>query len=123
MQVTRLYTNGDGRSAFEDLQIALERVQVEQFPGQKAEQSARLPAPSAMILNETDAGHQYDWHNAPKKQWVITLQGEIEVQLRDGTARRFAAGSVLLADDLTGSGHATKVVSKEAWRCAFLPFE
>ncbi len=123
MQITRLFTNQKGESAFEDATIGLERVAVETFPGQKAEQFADLRAPSAMRINETDPGHQYDWHNAPKKQWVITLQGEIEVQLRDGTTRRFGAGSILLAEDLSGSGHATKVVSKEPWRCAYLPFE
>jgi len=123
MKVTRLYTNSDGRSAFEDIEIPLERVQEETFPGQKAEQSVSLRAPLAMIINETDPGHQYDWHNAPRKQWVITLQGQIEVQLRDGTLRRFGAGSLLLAEDLTGSGHATKVVSTDSWRCAYVPFD
>ena len=122
MKVTRLYTQA-GVSAFEDITIPLERVAVETFPGQKSEQFIDLPSPSAMRVNETDAGHQYDWHNAPKKQWVITLQGEIEVQLRNGTARRFGVGSILLAEDLTGTGHATKVVSSESWRCAYLPFD
>lgn len=122
MKITRLFTKAD-LSVFEDIEIPLERVEVETFPGQKAEQSAALFAPIAMIINETNPGHQYDWHNAPRKQWVITLQGEIEVELRDGTKRRFAPGSMLLAEDLTGSGHATKVVSKVAWRCAYLPFE
>ncbi len=115
MKTTRLYTDKDNKSAFEDLRISLERVGVEQF--------ANLCAPSSMILNETDTGHEYDWHNAPKKQWVITLQGEIEVQLRDGTTRRFGPGSILLAEDLTGTGHATKVISKEPWRCLYLPFD
>lgn len=114
MQVTRLYTDASGKSAFEDVQLPLERTGVEQVRS--------LIAPSAMIVNETDAGHQYDWHNAPKKQWVITLQGEIEVQLKDGTKRRFGPGSMLIAEDLSGSGHATRVVSKEPWRCAYLPF-
>ena len=123
MQVTRLFTNPAGESAFEDVTIELTRVVVETFPGQRSEQFADLRTPSAMRINETDPGHQYDWHNAPKKQWVITLQGEIEVQLRNGTTRRFGAGSILLAEDLTGSGHATKVVSKEPWRCAYLPFD
>ncbi|MBN8550773.1 MAG: hypothetical protein J0M12_15775, partial [Deltaproteobacteria bacterium] len=112
MRATRLFTNADGKSSFEDIEIPLERSGVEQ--------TANLSAPASMLLNETDPGHQYDWHNAPKKQWVLTLQGEIEVQLRDGTRRRFGAGSMILAEDLTGSGHATKVVSEVAWRCAYL---
>jgi hypothetical protein len=123
MQITRLYTDRNGQSAFEDLEIPLQRVEKETFPGQRAEKFKLLPTPTAMIMNETDAGHQYDWHNAPRKQWVLTLQGEIEVQLRDGTARKFGVGNILLAEDLTGSGHATKVVSTVPWRCAYLPFD
>lgn len=114
MKATRLFTDSNGKSTFEDIEIPLEQSGVESF--------AKMAAPFTMIMNETEAGHQYDWHNAPARQWVITLQGEIEVTLRDGNTRRFSSGSILLAEDLTGTGHATKVISTEAWRCIYLPF-
>lgn len=113
MNFTRLYTD-NGHSQFEDCTFNLERDGVEQFES--------LKMPSALTINETDPGHQYDWHNAPQRQWVFTLDGEIEVELRDGTKRRFGAGDVILAEDLTGDGHATKVVSSGPWRCAYVPF-
>ena len=122
MQVTRLYTNQQGESSFEEISIELLRVSEETFPGQKAEQFADLQSPTAMRVNETDPGHQYDWHNAPRKQWVVTLQGEIEVELRNGSKKRFGVGSILLAEDLTGTGHATRIVSNESWKCLYLPF-
>jgi hypothetical protein len=50
-----------------------------------------------------------DWHTAPRRQYVITLEGQVEVGLGDGTKRVFGAGDVLLADDLTGRGHTTAV--------------
>jgi len=115
MQATRLYTDATGCSAFEDLSLSLERSGFERCKS--------LHAPSEMTINETDPGYQYDWHNAPRKQWVVTLQGEIEVRLRNGTTRRFGAGSILLAEDTTGSGHATRVVSSGPWRCLYLPFD
>lgn len=114
MSITRLFTDSNGASQFEELNISLE--------GDGVEKLATLRGSYAMILNETEAGHQYAWHNAPQKQWVITLQGEIEVQLRDGSTRKFGPGSIILAEDLTGSGHATRVTSSEPWRCAYLPF-
>jgi len=40
---------------------------------------------------------------------VITLEGQVEVGLGDGTKRVFGVGDVLLADDLTGRGHTTAV--------------
>lgn len=114
MQVTHLRTNSKNESEFGSIEISLERQGVEQF--------ANLRAPHGMIFNETDAGHEYPWHNAPQRQWVVTLQGEIEVKLRNGESKRFSAGSLLLADDLEGSGHATSVVSDVPWRCIYLPF-
>ena len=115
MRVTRLFTNSDQQSDLEEIEIELVRSGVEQF--------LELMAPSAMLLNETDSGHEYDWHNAPQRQWVITLSGEIEIKLRNGQTKRLGPGSILLAEDLTGSGHATKVLSTEPWRCAYLPFD
>lgn len=115
MKCTRLYTAADGTSAFEDLSFLLE------LDG--PELSIACTSPKGMLLNETRAGHRYDWHNAPQKQWVITLQGEIEVVLRNGVKKTFGAGSIILAEDTTGSGHATTVVSAVPWRCAYLPFD
>ena len=114
MHVTHLHTNEKGESAFADLEIKLE--------GDDVEQCANLRAPTAMLLNETNVGHDYPWHNAPQRQWVITLRGEIEVRLRNGQSRKFGAGSLILADDLYGTGHATSVVSSEPWQCIYLPF-
>ena len=123
MKITRLYTNSKNESALEEIEIPMERVAVELFPGHKAEQTAILSTPSAMILNETDPGHQYDWHNAPRRQLVVTIQGEIEVLLRDNYSKKFGAGDIILAEDLTGSGHMTKVISTIPWRCIYLPFD
>jgi uncharacterized cupin superfamily protein len=50
-----------------------------------------------------------DWHNAPRRQYVIMLSGQMEIQVGDGTVKRFGAGDVLLAEDLTGRGHTTRV--------------
>jgi hypothetical protein len=82
MQVTHLKTNSKNESEFGSIEISLDRQGVEQF--------ANLRAPHGMIFNETDAGHEYPWHNAPQRQWVVTLQGEIEVKLRNGNLRGLA---------------------------------
>ena len=51
---------------------------------------------------------------APRRQYVITLEGQVAVGLGDGTKRVFGAGDVLLADDLTGRGHTTAVYGDNA---------
>ena len=42
---------------------------------------------------------------------MITLSGEGEIGLRDGTKYRLGPGDVNLAEDTTGDGHTTAVVS------------
>jgi len=54
-----------------------------------------------------------DWHTAPRKQYVITLSGQVEIGIGDGTIRRFGPGDVMLADALPGGAHTTRVVGTE----------
>lgn len=56
-------------------------------------------------------GYFSDWHIAPRRQYIITLSGEAEIGLKDGTVHRLGPGDVNLAEDLTGNGHTTRVVS------------
>jgi hypothetical protein len=41
----------------------------------------------------------------------FVLSGEWEVIASDGEARHFSTGSGLLAEDLTGKGHSSRVIS------------
>ena len=42
----------------------------------------------------------------------ITLSGEAEIGLGDGTIHRLGSGDVHMAEDLTGHGHTTRVVGQ-----------
>jgi quercetin dioxygenase-like cupin family protein len=52
-----------------------------------------------------------DWHNAPRRQYVITLAGRVEIGLGDGSLHRFGPGEAILAEDL--KGHTTRAVGDE----------
>jgi quercetin dioxygenase-like cupin family protein len=54
-----------------------------------------------------------DWHNAPRRQYVITLAGRVEIGLGDRSLHRFGPGEGILAEDLTGKGHTTGAVGDE----------
>jgi len=98
MSMNRLYTGADGQSHLEELDP-------DTHPS-----LTTLQATKGVVFRSTPAGHFHDWHNAPRRQYVITLEGEVEIGLGDGTVRRFGAGHVTLAEDLTGRGHTTRVV-------------
>ncbi len=102
MQVVRVYTGDDGKSHFEELDLPYEKVA-------QAERTAMQSA-TGIQFRRTPSGDFMDFHVAPKTQYVITLEGQAEIGLGDGTKRIFNAGDVLLADDLTGQGHTTGAV-------------
>ena len=51
-----------------------------------------------------------DTISAPRRQYVINLDAAVEIEVGDGSVRRLPAGSVLLAEDLTGRGHISRAV-------------
>ncbi len=93
MAFVRIYTGDDGQTHFEDLDL----------PGDRAIHSGMQVTPG-VNFRRFEPGYFSDWHTAPRRQYVITLAGEMEVGIGDGTKRRFGAGDVLLADDLTRPG-------------------
>ena len=106
MQRVRMYTGEDGQSHFEELEL----------PFGMSHEAQRTDVQTALGIQFVyqPSGFVIDMHPAPRRQYVITLQGEAEIVLGDGTARRFGPGDVLLAEDLTGEGHITRVVGDVA---------
>ncbi len=98
----RIYTGEDGQSHFEELDLPTGPVG--QVPFQEA---------TGISFRRSEAGHFMDWHNAPRRQYVITLSGQAEIVIGDGTVRRLSPSDVLLAEDLTGRGHTTRVIGSE----------
>ncbi len=64
-----------------------------------------------MTFRVFKAGARYDWHNAPQPQYIIYLEGEVEVEASGGETRIFKPGDVLFATDLTGKGHISKTLT------------
>lgn len=104
MKVVRIYTGADQQSHFEDLEIPYMQSAI-----------GGLTAPAAaqtVFFRDTALGgpEVYDFHVAPRRQFVIHLAGRVEIECGDGTTRRFGVGDVLLADDTTGQGHISREI-------------
>lgn len=115
-RVTRLYTGADGRSHFEDFDIELDDR------GLIGHLSARHVV-SGLIFRYTDADYDYDWHNAPQRQYIVILEGGLEVEIGDGSRRRFGAGDILLAEDVDGQGHVSRAVDGQPRRSLFITID
>lgn len=116
MQITRIYADAEGESHFEDVEISLSDA------GEIGRLSQRFPA-TGIIFRENDPDYDYDWHTAPRRQYIILLDGEIEIQVSDGETRRFRGGDVLLVEDTTGRGHRTRITNGQPRRSIFVTLD
>ena len=103
--VTRLYAGPDGQTHAEDIEVKL-------IGGRGNEVSEMLKVTGAEI-HRTPPGRVNDWHNAPRRQYVITLSGRGEIEVAGGKKISLEPGHMELAEDLTGKGHITRVVGSE----------
>lgn len=96
----RLLTGGDGRSHLEPA----DWKELERAPSQEDQWIAVRGVQLRRWAGETDL----DFHPAPRRQLIVTLSGEAEVETGDGTKMRFLPGDVMLAEDTSGQGHISR---------------
>jgi len=116
MKVTRVYTGADECSHFEDIDVPLDDG------GPIGRLSALVPA-TGVIFRETGGDYNLDFHNAPRRQYVVNLEGDVEIEVGDGTKRVLRAGDVLLAEDTTGQGHISRAVDGKPRKTLFITLD
>ena len=117
MKYTRIYTGDDGESHFEDVEYDMSTDG--NFPGLYSEPWKTRH----VIFRETDADYNIDFHNAPRRQFVINLRGSVEIETGLGEKRRLGPGDILLADDTTGRGHISRAIGEVVRESIFLPLD
>jgi len=94
MKFYRLYAGDDAQSHLEPLDAS----------GTSEFFNNTRPAKGVLFRNDF-APHIVNFHRAPRRRWVITLSGSVEIGLGDGSRMHFVPGDVFLAEDTTGQGH------------------
>jgi quercetin dioxygenase-like cupin family protein len=115
MKIVRLYTGADNESHFEDIDVEMTPQGVDYVSG--------LQPTHGIQFRSAMPSHRSGYHTVPRRQYVITLAGQVEIQTGDGTVRRFGPGDVMLAEDTTGRGHMTRVVGDQPRHCVFIPLK
>jgi hypothetical protein len=113
MKITRLYSDENGESHFQDFEIELKDA------GEIGMLSDNFPVKD-IIFRETDGNYDFDFHNAPQRQFIILLDGIIEIKTSLGDTRKFKAGEILLAEDTSGKGHKTRSIDGKLRRSIFI---
>ena len=116
MKIHRLYADEKGESHFEDVEIEFKEQ------SRAGRLSARLPA-SGIIFREVPGSYDLDWHPAPRRQYIINLDGGVQLTASDGESRRVKAGEVVLVEDTWGKGHLSKAIDGKPRHCIFVPID
>jgi len=116
MKVVRIYTGPDNKSHFEDLQIPLK-------DSGKVGLVSELMKATGVVFRETAGDYNYDLHTAPRRQFVVNLEGEVEIEVGDGTRRILRSGDILLAEDTTGQGHISRAVAGKPRKSLFITLD
>jgi len=116
MKITRVYTGADNKSHFEDIEVQLK-------DGGKAGFMSALEKATGVVFRETDGLYNFDFHNAPRRQYVVNLEGEVEIEVGDGTKRLLRSGDILLAEDTTGQGHISRAVGGKPRKSLFITLD
>ena len=117
MKITRIYTGDDGQSHFEDIVVEL---------GVNANKTGQVSDrfnATGLIFRETSGDYDYDFHNAPRRQYIVNLDGAVEITVGSGEKRVLSAGEVFLAEDTTGQGHISKAVNGKIRHSLFITLD
>ena len=114
-----LYTDADGMTHFRDERFEFHSVNEAGSP--PAMSYHELAGAQSASLVKLKKGVVEDWHNAPRTQFAIVVQGEVELTAGDGEVRRLTAGMVALLDDTKGKGHKTAALGAEDHIALMIP--
>lgn len=57
---------------------------------------------AGLKFRETPGDYDFDFHCAPARQFIVSLDSGVDIEVTDGTRRVFPAGTVMLAEDTWG---------------------
>ena len=102
--VTRLYTDADEQSHAQDNDVVWRTSKL--HPDLRESESVKVTG--AQFLR-WPRGFVWAGHPASKRQYVIIVSGRGEVDVVGGKKVQLTPGRVLLAEDVTGKGHTTRI--------------
>ncbi len=113
MKISRLFSDENGDSHFKEIEVELNDA------GEIGRLSQQFPV-DKIIFRENDGNYNFDFHNSPQRQFIVLLDGEIQIETSLGVKRNFKAGEILLVEDTIGKGHKTKSIDGKLRRSIFI---
>ncbi|MDO5623922.1 MAG: hypothetical protein Q4G71_04455 [Pseudomonadota bacterium] len=97
LKLPELHTDADGRARFRDVPMALTE-------GTPAARLSPLMPSGGVQFRQSPVGFRSDFHCTTAPQWLLVLQGCMEIGLQDGSTRRFGPGQGFYSNDTLPAG-------------------
>eukprot|EP01012_Entosiphon_sulcatum_P009525 TRINITY_DN15380_c0_g1_i1.p2 TRINITY_DN15380_c0_g1~~TRINITY_DN15380_c0_g1_i1.p2 ORF type:complete len:130 (-),score=25.98 TRINITY_DN15380_c0_g1_i1:7-396(-) len=81
--------------------------------------SSMFPA-SGVMFRETPSDYLFEWHCAPRRQFIVNLNAAVHVETSNGDQRLLPAGQVFFVEDIHGKGHRSKAVDGQTRLSVFI---
>lgn len=105
MKMIKLYNGNDNKSYFMEVDCGHATKHPLGLYSQK------FPA-TGIMFRDFEAGLVMEMHNAPQPQYIVYLEGAVEVEASGGDKMIFKPGDVLFVSDLSGAGHISRTLTK-----------
>jgi hypothetical protein len=84
MRIHNIYVDDKGETHFRDIEVEWKHE------GRGGKTSDTFPA-TGIIFRQTPGSYDYEWHPAPRRQYIINLDGGVSIQASDISPRRSRA--------------------------------
>lgn len=88
MKVTKVYSDENGDSRFENIDIKL-------FDNGKIGHLSENIDVKSLQLRKVSYNYDYDYHHAPQRQFIVLLDGGVEIKTSLEEIRQFQTGEIL----------------------------
>lgn len=99
MIVIRVFSDAEGESHVEDLEVPMEAA--------RHGIVSSLIEVSGAVIRESDFDGPLAFHNARWRHLCVPVVGSFEIECSDGSRRLIKPGTIMLGEDTTGRGHAS----------------
>jgi hypothetical protein len=116
MRIHNLYVDDQGETHFRDIEVEW----ASEGPGGKLSATQKA---TGIIFRQTAGSYDYDWHPAPRRQYIINLDAGVRITASDGEVREIGPGEILLVEDTSGKGHISQAIGGQMRHSVFVTLD
>lgn len=121
MRYVQLYADAAGETHFK--QAAVDLNEVDYRPPAPLMYVSHAYATNALQFLRLPSGWTGQEIHPPQRQFLLSLEGQLEITASDGEKRTFGPGTAVLMEDIAGKGHRSHVKGTHDWVAAVIPLE